>query len=323
VVAPGTLVIAEEFGDWDASQRRIDLLAIDGDANLVVIELKRDETGAHMELQALRYAAMVARITFDQAVATYENFLARNGREEDARSSLLEFLNWEEPDETTFAKDVRIILVAAGFSRELTSTVMWLNERELDIRCVQLRPHWHADELLLDVQQVLPLPEVSEYQVQVREKARRERATRASDTRDLTRYTLSIHGITYPALRKRRAVLQAVRSLCDHGVAPDMMIPLLQHSRPFARYPGKLDRAAFAQRMEADFSHGQGPRPKSYLMKDNELIHFGEETLALSKQWGRNTVPTLASLQQAFPEAGISFHAADDPVEGGVEEDEE
>src|SRR5690554_7945708 len=53
------LVIAEEFGDWDESRRRIDLLGVDRDANLVVIELKRGDTGVHMELQAPRYAAPV------------------------------------------------------------------------------------------------------------------------------------------------------------------------------------------------------------------------------------------------------------------------
>ena len=53
IIAPGTLVISEEFGDWDDSKRRIDLLAIDESANLVVIELKRSDDGGHMELQAL------------------------------------------------------------------------------------------------------------------------------------------------------------------------------------------------------------------------------------------------------------------------------
>lgn len=51
VISPDTMVIAEEFGQWDDSKRRIDLLGIDRDANLVVIELKRSESGAHMELQ--------------------------------------------------------------------------------------------------------------------------------------------------------------------------------------------------------------------------------------------------------------------------------
>ena len=74
VIAPGTMLIAEEFGSWDDSKRRIDLLAIDGSANLVVIELKRDETGAHMELQALRYAAMGSKMTFHQAVGNLAHF---------------------------------------------------------------------------------------------------------------------------------------------------------------------------------------------------------------------------------------------------------
>ena len=52
VIAPDTLVLAEEFGNWEDSQRRIDLLAIDRGTNLVVIELKRTEDGGHMELHS-------------------------------------------------------------------------------------------------------------------------------------------------------------------------------------------------------------------------------------------------------------------------------
>ncbi len=92
IVAPDTLLIAEEFGSWDASYRRIDLLGIGRDASLVVIELKRDDTGVHMELQALRYAAMVARMTFDQAAAAYQGFLESHDSAADARTELLKFL---------------------------------------------------------------------------------------------------------------------------------------------------------------------------------------------------------------------------------------
>jgi RecB family endonuclease NucS len=42
------LIVGEEFGDWEDSRRRIDLLAVDRDAHLVVIELKRTDDGGHM-----------------------------------------------------------------------------------------------------------------------------------------------------------------------------------------------------------------------------------------------------------------------------------
>lgn len=45
IITPDTLIVAEEFGEWEDSRRRIDLLGIDKNGNLVVIELKRTEDG--------------------------------------------------------------------------------------------------------------------------------------------------------------------------------------------------------------------------------------------------------------------------------------
>src|SRR5882724_4072104 len=99
VILPDTLVIAEEFGEWEESRRRIDLLALDRQGNLIVIELKRTEDGGHMELQAIRYAAMVATMTFDRAVDIYSRFLVQNGIDGDARTIILDFLGKPEPQE--------------------------------------------------------------------------------------------------------------------------------------------------------------------------------------------------------------------------------
>ena len=108
VIAPGTMVLAEEFGDWEASYRRIDLLGLDKNADLVVIELKRTEDGGHMELQAIRYAAMVSTMTFARAVEAHDRYLRAIGQTSvDAKTSLLEFLEWDEPNEEEFAQDVR------------------------------------------------------------------------------------------------------------------------------------------------------------------------------------------------------------------------
>ena len=170
VLDPDLLVIAEEYGDWEESHRRIDLLALDREAKLVVIELKRTGDGGHMELQALRYAAMVSTMTFRQAVETYRAFLTREGKDTDPEEGIRGFLEWDDVDEELFASDVRLLLVAEGFSRELTTAVMWLSGRDLDIRCVRIRPYRLDDRLLLDVQQIIPLPEAADYQVRIREK---------------------------------------------------------------------------------------------------------------------------------------------------------
>lgn len=180
VLGDDLYVIAEEFGDWDESRRRIDLLAIDRQANLVVIELKRTNDGGHMDLQAIRYASMVSAMTFERAEQIHCEFLARLGDAPDeAQSRMLTFLGWNEPDEERFAPDVRILLVSEDFGKELTTAVLWLRDRYIDIRCIRLRPYEDGDSRLIDVQQIIPLPEAHEYQVQLREKEQVERKKRA------------------------------------------------------------------------------------------------------------------------------------------------
>lgn len=179
VISPDTLVISEEFDEWEDAKRRIDLLGIDKEANLVAIELKRTEDGGYMELQCIRYASMVSTMTLDQAANVFGRYLKRIGREtEDPKELILDFLDWEESNETLFAQDVRIVLASAEFSKELTTSVLWLIDHGIDIQCVRLKPYRLDNRVLVDVQQIIPLPEAATYQIQVREKAKQDRAVK-------------------------------------------------------------------------------------------------------------------------------------------------
>jgi len=109
------LVVAEEFSEWEDSRRSIDLLGVDKEANLVVIELKRTEDGGHMELQAIRYAAMIATLTFEKLVAIYGDFLKKYDNDKDPTHELLDFLGWDEPEEDKFGQQVKIVLASGGF----------------------------------------------------------------------------------------------------------------------------------------------------------------------------------------------------------------
>lgn len=177
IVVEDGMVLAEEFGTWEDSSRRIDLLVLDKDANLVVVELKRTDSGGHMELQAIRYAAMVSTMTFGQAVEAHEEYLRQRGSSDDAKERILQFLDWENETDRRFAEAVRVVLVSADFSKEITTTALWLNERGLDIRCVRLKPYEMNAQVVLDVQQLIPLPEAQEYMIQVGIKQRAEQAS--------------------------------------------------------------------------------------------------------------------------------------------------
>lgn len=182
VLGGDLMVVAEEFGEWSDSSRRIDLLCIDKEANLVVVEIKRTADGGHMELQALRYAAMVSAMTFKQLVEAHTRYLLSvnaNAEPSQAENALLGFLNRRELDEDNFAKNVRIVLASADFSKELTTSVLWLNDQGLDISCIRMKPYGLADDrIVLDLQQIIPLQEASEYQTQIRTKEQASRLDR-------------------------------------------------------------------------------------------------------------------------------------------------
>jgi len=310
VIVPDAMVLTEEFGNWSDARRRIDLLAVDRDANLVVIELKRTEDAGHIELQALRYAAMVSTMTFEQAVDAHGAFLKRIGSEDDPRLAILSFLGWEESIEGDFGHDVRIVLVASDFQREITTAVLWLNERDLDIRCVRMRPYLFNGEILVDVQQVIPLPEAADYQVRVRERNEQRRVTAAlAGERDRTKFDITVRGILHQALNKRRAILVLVRALAAEGVSPEDMMRAVPErgDRFFVWADGDLDSAEFNQAVKtARATQGRAFDPVRWFSATDELIPFDGKTYAVSNQWGTGTEEAIRSLTLAFPRAGVA-----------------
>lgn len=113
----------KEFGAFADAKRRIDLLGIDRQGRLVVFRLKRTLNGGHLELQALRYAAMISIMTFDDLVGHYENYLAAV-EPEAADEAQARLANWlDDGIGTEISRHVRIVLVSAGFDREITTTV--------------------------------------------------------------------------------------------------------------------------------------------------------------------------------------------------------
>lgn len=110
------------------------------------------------------------------------------------------FLGWSEAEQLkAFGKSVRIILVAPDFSRELTTTVLWLTTAGVDIRRTRIRPYSFQGRTLLEVDQLIPLREAQEYTVWLKEKLDEARRVNESNV-DFSHYNLTVNGLTYSNL---------------------------------------------------------------------------------------------------------------------------
>lgn len=188
ILEDGLFIITEEFSNWQGSGRSIDLLGLDATGRLVVVELKRGETGEHMDLQSIRYAAMVSTMTHQQAIDTHQAYLNKRGIDEDAEERVNAYLESLDDSQGFSSDQPRIVLVSEGFSPELTTCVLWLNRNGLDITCIRMQPYRNESELLVETSQVIPLPEAADYLVEIRNKEdeqhRRQRASGAHHTED-------------------------------------------------------------------------------------------------------------------------------------------
>lgn len=196
VLGERLLIIAEEFCSWEDSKRRIDLLALDEDGNAVVIELKRSDDGGHMELQAIRYAAMISALRYEDVVRHFDDYLAKNdpAAKGQADARIRDFLDKDPGDQILISDVPRIVLLSGDFSLEITTTVLWLINRGIDIRCIQCTPYKVDSKLLLDLSQVIPLEQAADYQVRLRQKQEVARKT-AGARREETLKMLARHGL--------------------------------------------------------------------------------------------------------------------------------
>ena len=168
ILGDDLLMIGKEFSGFDRTNERLDLLAVDSDGKLVIIELKRDDTGADAHWQAIKYASYIHRASTDDIIrmmADYEKV-----SQEDAANRLLQHLGTD--DLNALNNDQRIILASHRFAPEVTCAALWLNEKapgENLITCVRLTPYRDpkTDSLYIQASTIIPVPGVDEYVVAI------------------------------------------------------------------------------------------------------------------------------------------------------------
>jgi len=194
VLGEDVLVITSEYDRWAGSdgtraRDRLDVLGLDASGRLVVVELKRDESGGDVHLQAITYAGLVSRFDLETLAEAHHAYLSSRGVRlalSDASSRILEHVGGElDPD---LLSRPRLVLVAGSFPRQVTHTAVWLSEMGLDVSLVQVTA-WKVDhQILVGFTKVYPTPQVEEFtlapaRAETRQVARKvEERSRAATT---------------------------------------------------------------------------------------------------------------------------------------------
>jgi hypothetical protein len=180
VLGEDLLIIQKEFDGFDGTRERLDLLAIDKSGQLVIIENKLDDSGRDVVWQAMKYAAYCSSLTRADIVAIFARYLGDG--EARAEAELCSFLECESLEQIVLNEGhgQRILFIAANFRREVTSTALWLREHQIDVRCIRVSPFEFEGELLLDMQQIIPPPEATDYMIKMSQKDSEEKSAKGA-----------------------------------------------------------------------------------------------------------------------------------------------
>ena len=184
------LIIQKEFSGFDDTYERLDLLALDENGNLVIIENKLDDSGRDVVWQSLKYASYCSSLTKSDIKDIFQKYLDEQGKNEYAEKLICEHLGADDFNEVDLNNDdQRLIMIAANFRKEVTSTTMWLLEHNIKIKCIKVTPYELNGQILLDTEQIIPIVDAEEYLIKIANKKQEELINKQKQQ---TRHTVRI-----------------------------------------------------------------------------------------------------------------------------------
>lgn len=275
------LVLTNEYSKFDKTKERLDVLCLDRAGKIVIVELKREDSGKTVEFQALKYAAYCSTLTLADVISIRKDFLASasiDKSDEEIRDEVLGFIDNSEFEEVD--DKPRIIITAKEFRPEVTATVMWLRKFGLDISCVKLTPYEISKDLIGLVSTILiPLPEAIEYVMQVE---RKETGTQKI-TRSQQEY-MDFFASVGQALAHRIGVSLPKPSGASYYRIPTA-IPSIHFEWGFHGRP----RSSFG--VELHFEKGDKSRNMQYLQEMQKFTDDVEretgEKVVVQQEWGK------------------------------------
>lgn len=138
------LILGSQLAEFAEDKDRLDVLAVDETGELVLIELKVDESFRVTDLQALAYAGAYASISNVHLAGVLCKQLEKQGVAdaslELARDRIADFVGVDAFEQWQPSRRVRIKLLAPGFPRRVLKTVKWLGDvYDMPIEAIEVK----------------------------------------------------------------------------------------------------------------------------------------------------------------------------------------
>lgn len=179
VLGEELLIIQKEFNGFQDTKERLDLLALDKNGCLVIIENKLDDSGRDVTWQAIKYASYCASLTKDEIIDIFQRYLGPDKNAADVMSEFFDDRDIEEIDLNP-ENSQRIFFVAANFRKEVTSSVLWLSNFNIRIKCFKVTPYKYGDRIFIDFDQIIPIEDAEDYTIRMASK--KQESSNTADT---------------------------------------------------------------------------------------------------------------------------------------------
>jgi hypothetical protein len=138
------MILGSQLAEFAEDKDRLDVLAVDETGELVLIELKVDESFRVTDLQALAYAGAYASISRGHLARVLLKHLQKQGIDgitlELAKERIAHFVGVDAFDEWQPSRRVRIKLLAPGFPKRVLKTVKWLGDvYDMPIEAIEVK----------------------------------------------------------------------------------------------------------------------------------------------------------------------------------------
>lgn len=214
-----------------------------------------------------------------------------NCSEDKAKEKITTWLQDSLENDEELLQDVRIILVNQDFGKELTSCVLWLLDKNIDISCIRITPYQVNGEILWDIDKIIPLKEADDYRKNIRKQQAQIEEQKKSQ-KDYTKYRF----FEQRNLPKNRLVLEIIKKYVNDN-------PQISFEGLHNKFPDNLQGSLGVIEKIENIKDG-----RRYFM--NESLKLGDNsTIAVCSGWSIHNLEKILEHIQAI---GLNYDISKD-----------